>query len=524
MFKHPTRRWLAGISLAGALVAASAASASAAETDITLDVHFADVTLAAGSAGKAESPLLYSSAPTTLHDLTVQYDISDLAGRVEISSDSWSGECTTPEPDVLRCVRPFPTDTGQDGQTGLYTLTLVPTDSAVDGDEGVLTVSFSAQGFTPVTHQAAVRVGVGVDLAAGDESEFSATPGETFTTPLAVSNVGETTADGAVVIFYHDYAIRADQRYNNCNYDDDRLIFCRFDEQLRPGATYRSALTLALGTDTFAPSVVAGEARWVTPAEFQDYQAHLSDRGISLGRPGTGGTLTLTEQSLNRTARGAQADTDPTNNWSSVLIRVTGNNSTDLEAIGAQLSGEKGAEVHASVGFRNNGPATLDYGRLGSSVTYLEVEVPQGTTAVGVPDSCTPTRDNKPVGTPGEAGADTYLCYPSAFSKVGEQEMFDFTLRIDEVIADAAGGVKVNVPCQCDGGFNDDLTPANDEATILVNAASGSGGEGGGEGDDPSLPITGGSTTVVASVGGLLLTAGAVGFVVAHRRQTRFVA
>ncbi|WP_018254814.1 LPXTG cell wall anchor domain-containing protein [Salinispora mooreana] len=518
MFKHSARRWLAGIGLAGALVA-TAAPASAAETDITLDVYFDNVTLAAGSAGKARSATVSVSAPVTLHELTIQYDFSDLAGKVDVSSEYGDSDCTTPESHVLRCVNPLP-DTIEDTR-GAYRASLVPTADAANGDEGVLKVSFSAQGFSPVTHDATVRIGAGVDLVAGAEHEFSVAPGETFTEPLTVSNAGEVTANGAVAFFDHDYGIRADQRYSNCNYDGDHLLFCRFDEKLTPGASYSAPLTHKLGSDTYAPSFVHGNVYWQTPAEFEAYEARLHRLGISLGEPGTGGKLTLTEQNRIQSARGAQADPDPSNNWSYLDISATGSNGTDLEAIGTEVSGEKAAEVQASIGFRNNGPATLDYTRPGSSVTYLNVDVPQGTTAVKVPDLCSPLLGDE-FGDRGEAGAANYRCYVSSFSKVGEQQTFDFTLRIDEVIADAAGAVKVNVPCRCEGGFYDDLQPANDEAAILVNATGDTGGGGGGA--DPSLPITGDSTLRVAGLGGLLLAIGAAGFLVARRRRNSFVA
>lgn len=518
MFKHPTRRWLAGIGLAGALVVA-AAPASAAETDITLDVYFDNVTLAAGSAGKVRWATIFTSAPVTLNDLTIQYDFNDLAGKVDVSSEFGDNDCTTPEPHVLRCVRPFPDPI--ENSRGAYSASLVPTAAAANGDEGVLKVSFSAQGFSPVTHEATVRIGTGVDLVAGAEHEFSVAPGETFTEPLTVSNAGEVTADGAVASFDHDYGIRADQRYRNCNYDGDHLLFCRFDEKLTPGASYRAPLAHTLGADTYAPSFVHGGLYWHTPAEFEAYEARLHRLGLSLGEPGTGGKLTLTEQSRTQSAREAQADTDPSNNWSHLSISATGSNGTDLAAIGTEVAGEKDAEVRATIGFHNNGPATLDYRRRDMPVTYLEVNIPQGTTAVGVPDSCAPLRGSE-LGEWGEPGGARYHCYASTISKVGEQQTFDFTLRIDEVIADASAAAKINVPCHCEGGFYDDIQPANDEAAILVNATGDTGGGGGGA--DPSLPITGDSTLRVAGLGGLLLATGAAGFLVARRRRNSFVA
>lgn len=39
MLKHSTRRWLAGLGVAGAIVAASASPASAEDTDVKLGVY-----------------------------------------------------------------------------------------------------------------------------------------------------------------------------------------------------------------------------------------------------------------------------------------------------------------------------------------------------------------------------------------------------------------------------------------------------------------------------------------------------
>ncbi|HEX7745257.1 MAG TPA: LPXTG cell wall anchor domain-containing protein, partial [Micromonosporaceae bacterium] len=76
-----------------------------------------------------------------------------------------------------------------------------------------------------------------------------------------------------------------------------------------------------------------------------------------------------------------------------------------------------------------------------------------------------------------------------------------------------------------------DTNPANDTATLVVNAApgggdggNGDGGNGGGAGDGGTLPITGSATGLIAGVGVLLLAAGVGGYVVARRRRTRFVA
>ncbi|MET8319385.1 LPXTG cell wall anchor domain-containing protein [Micromonospora sp. NPDC005189] len=530
MLTYSTRRWLAGLGVAGAFVAASASPAIAAteEAPLELGVYFGNTTIAADSAGKVESATIYSSAPVVLRDLTVRYDYRSLADKVTLAEDAeTSTECTTPEKGVLLCTAPWEVGLDEWGLAGIFPVVIAPTDSAKDGDTGTVKATLSAAGLEAVSHDATIRVGEGVDLAAGPAAEVSAAPGEKFTSTLTISNAGETVATGASVFFYNDHGIRAEKHYNNCTYVDDQLRSCHFGENLAPGATYGADLSYQLGKDTYAPGSQYGEIVWMTPAEFEDFDAYLDSEGVSAGKPGTDGKLTLAELGTKAGARGYQADTEPENNWSSLEVTVTGKNGTDLEAIGDSASGKKGDRVDVTIGFRNNGPATLDYSRGGSAVTHMSVEIPTNTTVVAAPDFCAPVNGEE-WGEWGEPGGRVYGCYPTPFIKAGDQEAADFTLRIDKVVLNDTGTVKINVPCQCDGGFYADLKPANDTAKILVNAATGQGGgqDGGGEGggDGGGLPVTGQSTGLIAGLGALLLAAGVGGYLVAKRRRTRFVA
>lgn len=521
MLKNSTRRWLAGLGVAGAFVAASATPAFAEGTKTKLGVYTPDLTIAAGSAGTYPDVILSASAPVVLPaGLTVQYDYTDLAGKVTVEEEQDSGsDCTSPSAGLVTCTihheYPLEDDTNFGG---FFQVVVAPTADAKDGDSGKLTVTLSGPGLESVSHDARVRIGEGVDLDAGPRTKLSLAPGTKFTAPLKVSNVGENTAMGASVVFMNDYGLNAGTHYSNCTYVGDVLRSCQFTEDLPAGATFGTTLPYVLGEDTFAPGLKYGEILWMTPAEFEDYQRYLERRGVSLGAPGTGGKLRLTEQ--NKAVRGVQADTDPSNNWSSLEVTVTGENSTDLEAIGAKLSGKAGDKVRAAVGVRNNGPATLDYSRADSSITYMTVDVPEGTSAVAVPENCAPVEGDT-WDEPGKPGARHYQCYVESFLKAGDEAVMEFELRIDKVIANATGLVKVNVPCPCDGGFYKDLKPANDTAKLIVNA-TGDGGQGGGDGG--SLPITGASTGLIAGLGGLLLAAGVGGYLVAKRRRTRFVA
>ncbi|MFI6242058.1 LPXTG cell wall anchor domain-containing protein [Micromonospora sp. NPDC050795] len=527
MLTHSTRRWLAGLGVAGAFVAAAASPAVAApEAPIELGVYFSDTTIAAGSEGKIDSPLLFASEPVVVEGLTVTYDYRDLSGVVQVKPESSSFDCKSPEAGVLTCTDPFEIGLEEWAFGGLFEVALTPAAKAADGDTGNLKVTVSAEGLAPASHTAKLRIGEGVDLAApGEETNISSAPGGTFSAPLTLSNAGNTAAKGAVAVFDLDYAIRPEKQYSNCTYEDGHLRTCAFDEVTAAGKARSVSLSYVLGKDTYAPGSEYGYYNWMTIAEFEDFNAYLEAGGISVGKPGNGPVLSLPEVPSKMGARGFQADTDPMNNWSGMSVKVTGKNGTDLVAVGGQLTGKAGDVVTASVGVRNDGPAALDFGRSGTPVTKIDIAVPEGTTAVEVPEFCAPLNgDEQDWENAGKPGAKLYRCYPDIFIGVGEEQLVDIGLRIDKVIENAAGSVTINAKCECDG-FTEDLKPANDVAKILVNVAGGTGGgDGDGDGDGGSLPITGQSTGLIAGLGALLLAAGVGGYLVAKRRRTRFVA
>ncbi|MFC4149108.1 LPXTG cell wall anchor domain-containing protein [Micromonospora mangrovi] len=525
MLTHSTRRWLAGLGVAGAFVAASATPALAGTPGVALGLYLSDSTIAAGSEGLIDSPILYASEPVVLHNATVRYDYRDLTGKVTLTSDVGSGDCDSPEAGVLVCQDPFEIGVDELGIGGLFNVAIVPTAEAKDGDVGDLKVTFSAEGATSASQTAKVKIGEGVDLAGGPEVNLTAAPGDAFSAPLVLANVGQTTAKGAAVFFDHDYSIRPGKHYSNCNYEGDRLISCQFTDTVAPGETFTASVPYVLGKDTYAPGNEHGYHDWMTPSEFDDFTAYLKHVGYPTGKPGTDGALTLTKKSSLK-ANSFQADTDPTNNWSGMEIKVTGKNGVDLAAVGDSVTGKAGEIARATVGVHNNGPAALDLGRIGDPVTKIDVTVPTGTTAVKVSDACLPAiKDGYDWEHPGKPGAKAYRCYPDIFIGVGESQTVEFGLRIDKVIPNATGAVVINAKCEC-SGFDADTNPANDKAKLVVNAAAGNGGGSGGEGggDGGTLPITGSSTGLIAGIGVLLLAAGFGGYVVARRRRTRFVA
>ncbi|MEV4117555.1 LPXTG cell wall anchor domain-containing protein [Micromonospora sp. NPDC049645] len=518
MLKH-SLRWLTGLGAAGALVAASATPAVAAPT---VEPYFQDSTLAIGSTGTTRAMFLYAGEPTVLTDVTVRYDYRSLANKITVTSADGQ-ECAAPEPGVLVCTEPFDVALNELPPlgSGIYRnvtkqVRLGLTEDAQLGDSGDVAVSFQAAGGRRGSYTSRVRVGEGVDLAGGPFTDFSAKPGAKFTVPLVVANAGDKTVNGFVAVFDLPYSIRTKDRFSNCRYSDDHLVSCQFDEDIPVGTGLATTLNLEFAKDTYAPANHSGYAQFMTIADFEDLTRVRAAVGARAATPGGGAKLTLAEAPA--TARQAdQTDVGPGYDYTGWIIKATGKNGTDLAAIGATLKGGAGAVVTATVGFRNNGPATLD-GTNGDfeAATHTDVELPPGTTAVEVPDNCWLRQDT----------TRTYLCASEMRLVAGQSYTLKFRLRIDKVIPNARGAVRVNAPCECPGGggFRDDTKPANDRATIVVNAPQGNGGgegeEGGGSGGGGSLPITGAPTGVIAGIGGLLLVAGVSSYLLARRRTT----
>ncbi|MFI6267594.1 LPXTG cell wall anchor domain-containing protein [Micromonospora zamorensis] len=521
MLKH-SLRFLAGLGAAGALVAASATPAVAA---VEIEPYFQDTTLAVG-ATKTNRLLLYADEPTTLNDVSVRYDYRSLASKITITPVDGQ-ECAAPEPGVLVCEERFGVSLSELPPLGsgihrgvTERVNMAATQDAQVGDSGDVVVSFQAAGGQRGSYTSQVRIGEGVDLAGGPFTTHSSKPGGKVSVPLAVSNAGKKTITGFVAVFDLSYSVRTRDRFSNCLYSDDHLISCEFDEEIPVGEGLSTTLNLELAKDTYAPTNQAGYAEFMTTADFEDLTRVREAVGSRAAARGNGPKLTLAEAPI-RARQADQTDVGPGYDYTGWTIKVTGRNGTDLAAIGDALRGRAGAVVTATVGFRNNGPATLDKVNADwEAATHTVVELPPGTTAVEVPASC----QLRP-------GTRTYQCASEMLLVAGKTYTMEFRLRIDKVIPNARGAVLVNAPCECPAGgsFEDDIKPANDRATIVVNAAQGGGGGGGqGDGSDGdgggALPITGSPTGLIAGVGGLLLVAGVGVCLLARRRTTGFVA
>ncbi|MER5640847.1 hypothetical protein ABT095_28335 [Kitasatospora sp. NPDC002227] len=146
-------------------------------------------------------------------------------------------------------------------------------------------------------------------------------------------------------------------------------------------------------------------------------------------------------------------------------------NHTDLQVTGSRVQGPVGSTVDATVTVTNSGPAWINNGP-GADGTYLPpltVTVPDGTTAVAIPDRC--VRTDAPYGAD-RTGGRTYECYwPTYLLFPGVKNSLSFRLRIDRPVTNSLGtatlptNARNYLPLSY---FGDD--PSNDSAVVSVSS------------------------------------------------------
>ncbi|GIG58669.1 hypothetical protein Lfu02_30410 [Longispora fulva] len=508
---HPNaRRLLAGLGIAATVVAGASLPASAAPA-VEVKASVDSVTLTPGPAGRRADLVLRPTAEVELSGYVIKIDTSGLAGVASLKLSDFRTECVAAGT-VITCTRTQPEKvyaSGMSWELGTYTAD----PGAKVGATGQVTTTITSPGVTGKPATSTVTIAQGVNLTASPNIELDGVkPGETTSAAYGVTNSGETTANGVVLLLMGDRAFQPAKRYSNCAYSPQytTIAACTFPNALAPGRTYALAQPYAykLPADLEAPRLVAAEVQWLTPADWAAQQSNYGYGGLTSG---SGDKLELVEKP-NSTKAAPQSDTDPNDNWTSFMVKLGGNNTVDLAGVGASGTGKVGDVVRVKVGARNNGPATREFNRSGDSIFRFKVVVPAGSTAVEVPKSCSYKDADGGWVYGGKPGAKEYSCYAvSDILKAGEQELQQFGFRIDQVKDDAKGSVQsfTSVYEQSD---RVDANPANDKADIVLNPTT------------AALPVTGTAAIGIAAGGATLVGLGAVGFVLARRRRIRFAA
>ncbi|MEU8154552.1 LPXTG cell wall anchor domain-containing protein [Micromonospora sp. NPDC048986] len=523
MPKQLARRWLAGFVVVGVLLAASAIPAFAAPAAGDLDFFAHDVVVAPGGPAKGSNLFARPRASNSeWGEYTVTVDRSKVAGFADVRDANSAAPCT--ESGAILTCKVVAEENDYYTYITMVNLVVRAKKSAMLDQQGEIKFTITDGGGGSATYHSSVSIGEGVDLAGIEQRlELTGPLGGTLDVPLTVANRGEKAVNSVVLFFEGGYGYGPSKRYKNCEYspaDAFRHAFaCRFPNPIEPGGAARldSSFGFTVPTDDPAPNGHTGVARWFTPADWEEFQSFNPAR---LGQQGTEGELRLEPVGLQ--SRSRQTDVNDQNNGTGMRLQVSGDQGAEVAALvtPTTATGEVGATVALKVGYVNNGPAAVNVDGAKDLRARTVLSLPSGVTAVRVPMTCSSHGD----WVPGKLGAKVYHCIEHKRLAQGEKMGYEFGVRLDE-----AGTRAAQVQLTFDAGV--DLNPANDSAkvTIIASADGGSenpgGDDGQGGGDtDGSLPITGAKAGLTAAIGGVLLAAGAAGFVATRRRRNRFVA
>jgi LPXTG-motif cell wall-anchored protein len=314
-----------------------------------------------------------------------------------------------------------------------------------------------------------------------------------------VANVGNKTAAGLRVTFGIGDPTIVPKRYADCTYTET-AVTCDVPVELPPG----HEVELPAFDFSTTEDALGFKGIWVSVAAIEE-----ADAAAAAAKAADGWAADATAR---QTAAGVAQEVNPDDNGSEYSFEVV--NTYDVESLGATATGAVGDVVKVVVGARNNGPGTLDATRAQEQVWRFFFTVPQGTEVVTVPDRCAGkvVNGDSYEYVPGRAGATLYQCHHEGYRfPVGTSTTVEFSLKITQVVADAAGNVSPINPDATEQRPAD-ANPANDNALVVINPTAASGGGAG-------LPITGANAVAMAGVGfGLVLAGGAL-YLVSRRRR-----
>lgn len=502
-------RWLltAAVSLG---LAAGAGAAPAYAADSLSVIAPTQVVLPLGPSG-AGNPVRTVEVDLNRSNLQVPaegkltIDTSELSGVADIT---WPAACTpAPGGGGAECDAPHSPGSGSD--------TVVLELTAAAGAHSGATGTIHYTGHAPDTAdahaqtQVSVRSGADVELH-GVPSRLSMKPGATAALPFALTNQGGEPGEGTALTAIPSHALDSVPRFGNCWYEVDGAgkvswMTCVLPPVTPGGTVSYGGLTFTAGANALIEDVEFGASAYTSDYLADVHKHHALVRGTGPDLVPDGSPVL---------ANGTPYMSD---------VKVDVDNTADLALSVPPLTGTKGAKVDAVVSVASLGPADYDDAWNENPVGQVDFRPPPGTTVVRANEDCA-VFDAHGKRLQGDAPGARYSCPLGFIFMSGRQQDIHFTLRIDKVVADAAGSAAVKPA----GTF--DKNPANNSAKVVLNAASGGGtptggssssGGGGhassggtsgsGSGSASGGTVSGGSTPGTAGTGGTTATGGTSG-------------
>ncbi|MEU6577351.1 hypothetical protein [Streptomyces sp. NPDC046805] len=361
---------------------------------------------------------------------TLTIDASDLTDVAEVT---WPSACTPTSDTAASC--PFGSLDGSPW-TSVAKIDIRAKAGAPDDATGALHYSATADSsfgtLTSYPTDTQIQLGNGPDLGVNQLPFLKdVQPGTDLSQPIRLSNHGNEAADRTILTLFASHGLSLTNRFSNCTYlNADRVTnptgttaVCVLDEPIEPGQSYDLS---AAGAVTATDAALYERFDYsVDPYSDEAYQQALA------GRPfvqGTGPELDAAPVASARTFAAQSQDLNSADNYR--MTQITATNTADFVAQADDITGAApGDTVTARVGVKNQGPAWVASLAAGANVAPLDVRLPEGTTAVSVPDMCY------------VRGANLYRCYTPVFLWEKDSLTFDFKLRVDSIVDGAKGSV-----------------------------------------------------------------------------------
>ncbi|XVV13012.1 LPXTG cell wall anchor domain-containing protein [Actinoplanes sp. CA-131856] len=392
------------------------------------------------------------------------------------------------------------------GKRANLAITLKPT-----GDKLVSHFTATVEGYS--TDVTVVRSTGGVDLEVDPIDDLKINRGQSADVPVVVRNSGSETVDSIGLAVVAEDGLEVLTKYSNCltEVEGEKIpgVLCFFQQEFAPDTTF----TLPAAT----PVKVKLRADAGGP---YTYSAAVSAIGVKdsvadalAARTGPVLKLEAQRKAAVEIPDDSQVPDDLNEDDNVAYFGVeAGKSAADSAAVGGAFTGAIGDEATVEVGVRNLGPTRI------VPTTFewyhaVHVTVPTGLKLTEVDDACVPGRgapaDFDGIDKDSNINGRVYTCLPGDGLAKGEEALFTFTGTITEEKV-TAGSVTV------DGGQQDG-NAKNDKAALTLKLTG--GGQGGGDEDEPGLPVTGAPAGWVALGGALLLLAGGAAAYLFRRRR-----
>ena len=365
-----------GVTAVVAGVGVSAAPAFAADTGF-VDTFLNDVVVATHDGpGKVYAINTFEAGVVTNVKVTV--DLSEIAGIATALFPDPSSSCTVSGA-TATCLLPDSPTTNSDGTIGLIPLKLVPDTGAVDGAHASITTTISGDGSASQTYHVPVTVAHGPDLViASPVSQQNVKPGDKAAMSFSTSNLGSETADGLLLAFDFTHGFVPDT-FDNCQYEEDTFVdgtvaVCLFDsESLAINASFNVNFTGKIAPDAAAFEVGFAFVETGAAADVTSFAGGKNFAGSKSLKHKAHSGKTLSLHSAGKTSMTA-SDIDESDNAALTEWNVA--TSHDVAALSAQLQGSVGDTVPASLGLKNNGPASVNVFNSEGTLATVSITVP----------------------------------------------------------------------------------------------------------------------------------------------------